>query len=626
MHAFTFYYKSSRRLRGIWEQMHSDSAFNFDSLPESSVNIFSLSSNIKPFLPSIDIPSILSENKVNQLLSKADIICDHQFDLLGSGPFVFPNGIDWHSDFKNGFKWPSHVLYSMVRSKTTIGADIKVPWELSRFYHATTLAVSWKCTENTKYSSELFDQIDNWIDNNPIGFGVNWACPMEVGIRAINWIIALSLLAEPLSESSQDDFRLKVINSLWKHANFLRTHLEWNGRHADSGANHLLFNFIALFSLGVLFKDSEKGKHWIQLAHSHLEKQMERQVYADGVHFECSIGYHRLCLEAFLWCSNLAERMHQPFSSSFYLKLSKMQGFVSDYTKTSGKAPLVGDNDDGRLLNTGILPLSNHNYLLPESDSGSFYLDRFLLDGTISVGPRKIASPCSAYSKSGFFFFRNLNADLLVRAGVIAFDGTHAHNDQLSFELSINAQDVFVDRGTHQYSANSDLRNLYRSTEAHNTLQINDLEQNQLSSAIFTLSDQTKTTLLEETKSSIRCMHSGFNYISTSNHTHERNFKLNKNELLIRDVIGGVEYQDTLNWYFHLAPNLKPLLCNREIQIYIGSKQICAIKPDFEADATFDCFQHSPSFGILEDAVRIHVMCVLDGNSPSSFSFTISWE
>src|SRR5574341_1239300 len=49
------------------------------------------------------------------IVNAANKICEHYFDLLGSGPVNLPWPIDWHSDFKTGFRWNPRQYYAQIR-------------------------------------------------------------------------------------------------------------------------------------------------------------------------------------------------------------------------------------------------------------------------------------------------------------------------------------------------------------------------------------------------------------------------------------------------------------------------------------------------------------------------------
>ena len=110
-------------------------------------------------------------------IESADRICDHVFDLLGSGPVALGATIDWHRDFKSGYRWNPELCFLDVAHGHEAGVDIKVPWELSRGHHLVLLAQATLLTGDHKYARECLRQLSSWIEANPTGYGVNWACP-----------------------------------------------------------------------------------------------------------------------------------------------------------------------------------------------------------------------------------------------------------------------------------------------------------------------------------------------------------------------------------------------------------------------------------------------------------------
>jgi len=110
--------------------------------------------------------------------------------------------IDWHRDFKSGFRWREETWRGDIRYGHIPGADIKVPWELARMHHLITLAWGFGLAGSgeegfaspSEYWAEIRNQILDFIANNPPRFGVNWQCPMDVAIRAANWLVACDLL------------------------------------------------------------------------------------------------------------------------------------------------------------------------------------------------------------------------------------------------------------------------------------------------------------------------------------------------------------------------------------------------------------------------------------------------
>ncbi len=626
MHPVTFIYKVKRRLRRKGEQLCPKLFFAYGSGPSSPDRFFEQFQTVVPFLPMVDLKERLSGAEQKGLIQKADAICDHTFDLLGSGPYHFKNGIDWHLDFKSGFRWSEHLVHSSVSGTTRLGEDIKVPWELSRFNHAVTLGLAYQFSNDRKYAEEFVRQAKSWMDENLVGRGVNWACPMDVAIRAVNWLVAFSLFFDVLMTEEFKGFRQKLSSNLWRHARFINSHLEWLGPKADAGANHLLSDLAGLFTLGLFFNETKTGWCWFRFAQKQLERQMTKQVFPDGVHFECSPSYHRLCLEVFMWCGSLAQRFKRPFSGSYYTHLQKMNRFVADYIKPSGLAPLIGDNDDGRLLSSALQPMGDHRYLAEKQTVGQFFVDRFLLDGETSV-----SAPCSvksvAYPGGGFYFLKNDRAQVAVRAGRLAYAGGHAHNDQLSFELTLDGQDVFVDRGAYVYTPDSAARNRYRSTAAHNVMQINESEQNSVGARLFGMKDETRTKVIKTNGSFLRGSHSGFRSLQRSGASYLRTFDLKSDCLLISDSATGLQSGDILKWGFHLAPGLQACLDGEIAVIENGATPMCRVEVPKGVQASILDFPHSPSYGVLVEAKVLMMKCrVIDPEPCQNYQFKVSWE
>ena len=52
--------------------------------------------------------------------------------------------IDWQKDFKSGYRWSAKESYRPIKIAKEYGADIKVPWELSRLQHLPRLALCYQ--------------------------------------------------------------------------------------------------------------------------------------------------------------------------------------------------------------------------------------------------------------------------------------------------------------------------------------------------------------------------------------------------------------------------------------------------------------------------------------------------
>jgi len=101
------------------------------------------------------------------IAAEADRICNHVFDLLGSGPTPLGEKIDWHTDFKTGHRWNPQTYYKRIRPAPYPGGyDIKVPWELSRCQHFVRLGQAYWITGDEKYAQEFMVPVNDYIKSN----------------------------------------------------------------------------------------------------------------------------------------------------------------------------------------------------------------------------------------------------------------------------------------------------------------------------------------------------------------------------------------------------------------------------------------------------------------------------
>jgi len=137
--------------------------------------------------------------------------------------------------------------------------------------------------------------------------------------------------------------------------------------------------------------------------------------------------------------------------------------------------------------------------------------------------------------------------------------GSHAHNDQLAFELSWRGHPLVVDPGSYLYTADPDARNTFRSTAFHATLRIDGAEQNELSrDRLFALDDRTRAEAeawaIQGDTAAFTGRHHGFEALDPPA-THERRVALDgaAGTVTITDTVSS-QGRHELEWTFPLAP------------------------------------------------------------------------
>ena len=482
----------------------------------------------------------MDEGERADLARRADDVVAHRFDLLGSGPTDLGQRIDWQRDFKSGRSWPLEHISTLPISYPD-GSDIKVPWELSRFQHLPLLAGAHRVTGDGRYLAEIGAQLEDWIASNPVEFGANWACTMDVAIRAANWIAALALCAEATTGSGWLE---RAVGSLLLHGRFIRDHLEW----AEVRGNHYLSDLVGLLPIAALFSAGAEGRAWAEWAAAELVAEMDHQVRADGCDHEASIPYHRLVAELFV-CGGQAVDALRPgmLPERFRARLELMLDFVAAYTRPDGLAPQVGDADDGRFL-----PLGDYGCADPRSHTHLF---------AQAGRPYESSTTSAGFPEGGFYVLRAGELYAIVHCGDVGVGGvgSHAHNDQLAFELSWRGHPLVVDPGSYLYTADPDARNAFRSTAFHAALRIDGAEQNALSrDRLFALDDRTRAEAvawdIQGETAAFTGRHHGFEALHPPA-THERRLQLDgaAETVTITDIVSSQGERD-LEWTFPLAP------------------------------------------------------------------------
>ncbi len=542
----------------------------------------------------------LSGDEKNIVISHADAALSHYYDILGSG-LVLMERINWHLDIKSKYEWRKGVYFRDQRKSNPKGSDIKVPWEISRCHHFLWLGEAYIITKDDKYAKEIVDEINDWIDDNPLMYTVNWVCAMDVAIRAVNWMYALNMIAS--SPSITEEFVIRVYHSLFQHGFFI-----WNNQEKTIpwSNNHYTSDLVGLIFLGALFNQTWSGKKWKKHASKELFSETRKQVLPSGVHYEKSISYHRLMVELTTYPLALLRRAGETIPEDIIRLTQKMYDYVGMYLKPNGTAPLLADNDDGRLLPFMPRPFLQHGYLY---DNNSLE-NKIVNCGITPLFKENHFQQSKEYEDAGIAIIKNYGCYLMVSNNGYSrrpednkmFFGTHTHNDLLSFDFSIGEDDIFVDTGAYLYTSSIAERNRFRSTKKHNTIMIDEEEQNILSEKnAFSIKRNNKDRKIHLLNNN-ECRGS---YETISGEMkHHRTFKLFEGEMEIFDEIEKCGVSHTGVFYLHLSPSVKVNMnANSEIILQSEHYEITinnnADNILGELQTTLEKDDYSPSYGVL---------------------------
>lgn len=422
--------------------------------------------------------------------ASADAALRHCVDLLGTGPTLLGERIDWHTDWTTGYSWPRSYYEDVDYVALDRRCDVKLPWELSRGYQLVALGRAYALDPRPAYAHECASQIEAWLDDNPWPYGVNWGRAMEVAIRAVNWIWSAAFFAE--APAFTDRARLRLLKALVQHGRHIAANLEYAGPYSG---NHYFSNGVGLAFLGILYPELREAAGWRRTGLGIVFGELQRQVLPDGVDFEMGIGYQGLVCELAYSTLLLCDLNAIPVPEAARQRLARMFDFMLAYTRPDGTFPQIGDNDDGRLAGLDDEPVGSHRRHL--AVGGAMFQRADLLAATGEsietavwhLGPAVLQAERSeprpdsrAFPHGGFYVLRGSDSTMVVDAGPVGLNGIggHGHNDALSFDLWAAGTPLLVDPGTYVYTADPAARQEMRATAAHNTLRVDGQEINRL--------------------------------------------------------------------------------------------------------------------------------------------------
>jgi uncharacterized heparinase superfamily protein len=602
----------------------------------------------------VDIPAaplaLLRErypDRVEATRARAERLLAHEFDLLGSGPFVPVDPtrpargnyrpIDWYLDPVQHLRFPQGVphrdwkLYEMRPGN----ADVKLPWELARCQHWVTLGQAFRLTRDERFATEIANELDDFVEANPVGIGINWTCTMDVGLRAVSWALGLELVKTSALAAA---FRQRAYAALFDHGRFIRANLE---NTYEVTSNHFLSNVVGLWFLGAVFGDMPEGGAWQAFAREALEHELDVQVLPDGADFESSVPYHRFVTELFLASARLGQTIGAPLSPRYCARVKEMVAYLAGVLRPDGLMPQIGDADDGRLhIFSGYASTSPQDPRHLFAPAASMFDERSWRGLAGEVGDWEAAwwgfdlsiEPASRtkdprtsqlFPDAGVAVMRGDDGHyLVVTNGVVGTKGfgNHKHNDQLSFEYHSGGTPFVVDPGSFVYTSDPAARNRFRGTASHNTLSIDGVEQNELNPEwlfrLFESSNAEHVAFVDDgDRVEYAGRHHGYERLPEAV-THERVVTMQKTSgaVKVRDrVLGRGPHE--LTWHFHLAPGVH---ADDEgggnVLLVSGSRRVRLRLPsDLRVEVT--PAEYSPSYGVKRPclAVDASMRASLDG-------------
>jgi hypothetical protein len=515
------------------------------------------------------------EKSARYFIEKAERVVEGKFDLLGYKNLDFGVAVDWHFEPVSGKRSPIKHWKQFDELDAEETGDKKIVWELNRHQHFFTLGVAFWLTGDEKFAATFVRHLESWMEQNPPGTGVNWFSSLEVAFRSISWVWAFNFFKN--SNSVTPEFFQKTLKFLFLHARHIEKYLSTY----YSPNTHLTGEALGLYYLGTQFPFFKRAEHWREKGEGILFAELDRQILPDGVYFEQATWYQKYTADFythFLILKTLADEQTPPqMQDKLYGKLSKMLDFLMYITRPDGTTPLIGDDDGGKILplgnsrpddfraalSTGAVLFERGDYKFAAGELAEETLWLLGLEGVLAFDTLRAKKPeknSADFTDGGYFVMRDgwteTDNYLLARGGNLGgLSGAHAHADSLSIILAVGGRSVLTDAGTYTYHESEEMRDRFRSSQAHNTLTVDD-QSSSIPGGKFSWRSKAETTvknwISKDRFDFFEASHNGYERLPDNPVTHARSVLFLKNDYwIMRDFVktsGRHDYR--LNFQF----------------------------------------------------------------------------
>ena len=462
----------------IWDTIPLESSGSFPNLPDP-----------------IAAPAALRE----ALRRDADEILKGDWRAFGHLEIKVDDPPRWQTDYLIGKDLATdESAFKLNHRNLPGGADIKMIWELSRWYQLVRLAQTAYVLDDAKAGQTCVRWLKDWVAQNTPYRGWNWTSALESGMRLVQfaWIHALLVgRAEvwgfkPQLEQLCQDILPPHVWFTWRYKSF-----------GSSANNHLLGELTGLIVATVRWP---AVAHWgasLDTLQAAWEHEVLAQFAEDGGNREQALNYQMFSWE-FCWQARLAlkrarefmPRLMGSFSNlSRLAQLAAAEKIASRVEERLARAARFcwevqvrrepwdyGDSD-----NAFVTPLFTaertalqewRDWLRPAASKSS--LEYWLGDPPVFAPPLSVGEPLHTVAANQWSLYKETGMAIrdsgfwwlrwdLSPLGYLK-TAAHGHLDALHLSIWFKGVAIVIDPGTGAYYADKALRSWLASRAAHN--------------------------------------------------------------------------------------------------------------------------------------------------------------
>ncbi len=451
---------------------------------------------------------------------------------------VAPRPIDWYENSLFDKRGRGDRAWNELPDFAPAQGDVRTLWEPARAAWAIDFARARARTNTNAKIVELRELywrwVDSWMNACPPWQGSQWKCGQESSVRLVALTLGFWALADDQSDSAARWTQFARL--AWATGYRVAHHISYAVSQKN---NHALSEALGLMLVAHLFPEFRDSEAWGATGRSVMERELRRQIYADGSYVQQSFNYERVMLNVATFAVRLAELAGRPFPRDIYESLGRCAEFMLEMSDpATGRMPNYGNNDGA-----WVLPLSEIDFTdFRSAIQGAYFTahrktplphgpwdeDLVWLFGsdalptstgelrdavrsedsdTFESSPAPRAQATGAHARSaagrafeagGYYTLRLGESWMMTRCHT--YRDRPAHCDALHVDLWHRGRNVLIDAGTYQYYTPETpaLERFFKSTRAHNTVEIDGRDPLELASRYLWLPWPTARTLAFE--------------------------------------------------------------------------------------------------------------------------------
>ncbi|MEL0609334.1 hypothetical protein [Vibrio echinoideorum] len=316
-----------------------------------AVNFSNKLQPVKPCSKRVGSNVVLNQFLQNKLNVLSDVVVDRPSN--------------WNSDPYSGYYWSPYKWHKLTNIERPKLSDIKIPWEISRMQDYLFNVAAFN--SDRAYNKFVCD-INRFVDSNVVGFGVNYACSMDVSIRAHNLVLFLKYFYK--NDLSANDNAIVLLRCSLAHIEY------YDEKNGDVRNNHYLTNILGVLSIcWLLFSITSQHKYLdkIKIWYRKLLVELDYQFDNSGMNFEGSFNYHRLSCEIVFNVYLILKEIDLFDLSYLSSKIGMMLEHLKFMRNTLGFSH-VGDTDSGFILDLNTEYIQVDDFVIKNSAFNSIYM------------------------------------------------------------------------------------------------------------------------------------------------------------------------------------------------------------------------------------------------------------